>query len=70
MLDLSKLSMYDYYYRFPKHKYESRISLCYMVTDGLIFKVQTDDIHEDMKSNLERFDTSNFDKNNPYTVFT
>lgn len=68
ILDISKVVMYEYYYNFLKKKYGKKIQLAYTDTDSFLFQVETDDYYEDMKANLERYDTSEFPEDNVYQM--
>lgn len=69
ILDLSKVVMYDYYYNFLKDKkYGDKIKLAYTDTDSFVFQVETDDYYEDMKKNLEWYDTSDYLEDNIYQM--
>ena len=68
ILDLSKLLMYDFYYKklgemYPQSKYE----LLYTDTDSLIIEIETEDVYADMASEKYKnlFDTSNYPPNHP-----
>ena len=64
ILAISKALMYKFSYDFIKSKYSDKASLCYMDVDGLIINVKTEDFYENIADNIEeRFDTSNYDKN-------
>ena len=66
ILDISKITMYEFWYDFIKSKYESRAKLCYMDTDSFIINIKTEDFYEDISENvMERFDTSNYIYNRP-----
>ena len=61
ILDISKITMYEFWYDFIKSKYESRAKLCYMDTDSFIINIKTEDFYKDISENvMERFDTSNY----------
>ena len=60
VLELSKLLMYEFHYRYIKQQYNERARLCFTDTDSLCYHVVTDDIYADMKRNISHFDTSNF----------
>lgn len=68
VLELSKLLMYNFYYDFLKPLYQKNIQLCYMDTDSFILLIHTDDIYNDMKLHLSKFDTSNFPPNNIFNI--
>ena len=65
VLELSKLSMYEFYYEYLKAKYQSRCMLLFTDTDSLCCEIQTSDIYRDMGEAAELFDTSNFDPEHP-----
>ena len=63
VLELSKLHMYKFHYDFIKEKYGDKAKLLFTDTDSLCYVIETDDVYEDMKTNSEEFDLSNFGKN-------
>ena len=61
ILDISKVTMYEFWYDFIKSKYGSSAKLCYMDTESFIITVKTEDFYKDISENvIERFDTSNY----------
>ena len=66
VLDLSKTLMYDFYYNDLKAKYADKIELLYTDTDSLLFKVETQDLYEDIYANKDNYDLSNFDPESKY----
>lgn len=69
ILDIfSKVVMYEYYYNFLKPKYGTNISMAYTDTDSFVLHVKTDDFYDDMKQNLEYYDTSDYPKDNIYQL--
>lgn len=64
VLDLSKLLMFEFYYDYFKPKYPEA-KLLYTDTDSLIINVPTEDIYEDLKSELEYYDTSDYPNTHP-----
>ena len=64
ILDLSKITMYEFYYDYLKPKYDDDVKSCYTDTDSFIIHIKTDDIYADINNDVnERFDTSNISKN-------
>ena len=60
ILDISKITMYEFWYDFIKSKYGSRAKLCYMDTDSFVINIKTKDFYKDIAMDVkERFDTSN-----------
>ncbi|XP_071055460.1 uncharacterized protein [Onthophagus taurus] len=68
VLEISKLLMYEFYYNFLKPKYNEAIRLCYMDTDSFTVHINTDDLYEDIKLNLDKFDTSNYHLDNQFKI--
>jgi len=65
ILELSKLTMYQFYYDYLKPKYGDRCHLLFTDTDALCCEIQTGDLYDDMRQNLDLFDASNFDQKHP-----
>ncbi|XP_050505390.1 uncharacterized protein LOC126883768 [Diabrotica virgifera virgifera] len=68
ILDLSKTVIYDFYYGYIKKKYGEAANLLYTDTDSLIMEIFTPNFYEDMKRNLEHFDTSNYPTDNIHRI--
>jgi hypothetical protein len=60
VLDLSKATMYDFYYNKLLKRYGDKMSLCSMDTDSYMLEIRTKDFYEDMQTHIEDFDTSNY----------
>ena len=61
ILDISKITMYEFWYDYVKNKYDSRANLCYMDTDSFVINIKTKDFYKDIPMDVkERFDTSNY----------
>ena len=60
ILDLSKTLMYDFHYGYIKTKYGDNAQLCFTDTDSLLYDIKTADIYQDMASDADRFDTSDY----------
>ena len=61
ILELSKLTMYKFYYDYLKPKYDNRCKLLFTDTDSLCCQIETPDLYEDMGEVMDLFDTSNFE---------
>ena len=60
ILDISKITLYEFWYDFIKSKYGSSAKLCYMDTDTFVINIKTKDFYKDIAMDVkERFDTSN-----------
>ena len=63
VLELSKLHMYDFYYNHMMKKYgPEKAKLLFTDTDSLTYQVYTEDLYQDMKHDLQLYDTSNYPK--------
>ena len=61
ILDISKITMYEFWYDYVKSKYEDKARLYYMDTDSFVVNIKTKDFYKDIVENVkERFDTSNY----------
>ena len=43
ILDISKITMYEFWYNYVKIKYQDRARLCYMDTDSFVVNIKTKD---------------------------
>ena len=60
ILDISKITMYEFWYDYVKIKYEHKARLCYMDTDSFVINIKTKDFYKDISQDVnKRFDTSN-----------
>jgi len=62
ILDLSKTLMYGFHYEHMKPKYGSNLKLLFTDTDSFMYEIKTEDLYEDMKSDLDLYDTSDYPK--------
>ena len=63
ILDLSKLLMYDFYYKVMQPKYGDKMKLLFTDTDSLTFEIETEDIYKDIyydKEYKSYFDLSDY----------
>ena len=64
ILDSSKMLMYELWYDYIKPKYGDKAKLCYMDTNSFIIHIISEDFHEDIANEVERwFDTTIYDEN-------
>ena len=69
ILDISKITMYEFWYEIIKSKYGSSAKLCYTDTDSFIINLKTEDFYKDISENvIERFDTSNYIHDRPLPI--
>ena len=66
ILDISKVTMYEFWYDYVKIKYEDKARLCYMDTDSFVVNIKTKDFYKDISQDVnKRFDTSNYTFDRP-----
>ena len=66
ILDLSKITMHEFWYDYVKIKYQDRARLCYMDTDSFVVNIKTKDFYKDISQDVnKRFDTSNYTFDRP-----
>ena len=51
ILDISKITMYEFWYDYVKSKYEDKTRLCYMDTDSFVVNIKTKDFYKDIITN-------------------
>ena len=69
ILELSKITMYEFWYDYVKRKYMDNTRLFYMDTDSSVINVKTKDFYKDIAEDVkERFDTSNFSYDRPLPI--
>ena len=60
-IDISKITMYEFWYDYVKTKYQDNARLCYMDTDSFVVNIKTKDFDKDIIEDVnKRFDTSNY----------
>ena len=66
ILDISKITMYEFWYDYVKIKYEDKARLCYMDTDSFVVNIKTKDFYKDISQDInKRFDNSNYTFDRP-----
>jgi hypothetical protein len=63
VLELSKLTMYEFHYNNILALYGKNAKLLFSDTDSLCYEIITDDLYADMAKNLDWFDTSDYPPN-------
>ena len=64
VLELSKISMYEFWHDYVKPKYGEKVKLCYIGRDSFIVYIKTEDIYKDIAEDVEtRFVTSVMNQN-------
>ena len=66
ILDLSKVIMFDFHYKYIKPKYGNKAKLLFTDTDSFLYEIQTKDFYKDISGDVkDRFDTSDYPENHP-----
>ena len=66
ILDISKITMYEFWHDYVKIKYQDRARLCYMDTDSFVVNIKTKDFYKVISQDVnKRFDTSNYTFDRP-----
>ena len=60
ILELSKILMYEFHYNYIKNEYDNKSKLLFTDTDSLMYEIKTVDVHEDLSSNKEVVNFSNY----------
>lgn len=67
ILDLSKIIVYEFH-EYMIRLYGTNCRMLYTDTDSLIYEVICEDIYEDIKKDIHRFDTSAYAPNNQFNM--
>ena len=66
ILEISKITVYEFWYDYMKRKYGDMVKLCYTDTDSLVINIKTKDFYKDIAQDVEeRFDISNYSVDRP-----
>ncbi|XP_070170843.1 uncharacterized protein [Polyergus mexicanus] len=66
ILDISKIRLYEFHYENMLPLYRDKCKIMYTDTDSLIYRVECEDIYENMKRDIDKFDTSDYAMGNAY----
>ena len=71
ILELSKILMFDFHYKYIKPKYENKAKLLFTDTDSFLYEIETEDFYKDIAGDVkDRFDTSEYPENHPSGIPT
>ena len=66
ILEISKTTMYEFWYDYMKGKYGDMVKLCYTDTDSLVMNIKTKDFYKDIAKDVEeKFDPSDYGFDRP-----
>ena len=66
ILELSKVLMYEFHYDYIKNKCDNKSKLLFIDIDSLMYEIKTEDVYEDLSSDKEMFDFSNYSTQSKY----
>ena len=71
ILELSKIIMFDFHYKYIKPKYGNKAKLLFTDTDSFLYEIQTEDFYKDISGDVkDRFDTSDYPEGHPSGIPT
>ncbi|KYN10054.1 hypothetical protein ALC57_17743, partial [Trachymyrmex cornetzi] len=65
ILDISKVCLYEFHHEYMLPLYRKKCEIMYTDTDSLIYRIECDDVYDQMKRDITRFDTSDYSTDNP-----
>ena len=69
ILEISKITMYEFWYDYVRSKYGNKARLCYTDTDSFVINIKTNDFYKDIAQDIQqRFDTSNYSFDRPLPI--
>ncbi|XP_077272758.1 uncharacterized protein LOC143903165 [Temnothorax americanus] len=68
ILDISKVCLYKFYHEYMSPLYRDKCRIMYTDTDSLIYYIECEDVYENVKRDIARFDTSDYAIDNAYGI--
>ena len=68
ILDISKTCLYEFHHEYMSPMYRDKCRVMYTDTDGLIYHIECEDLYENIKRNVDKFDTSDYPADNAYGI--
>lgn len=68
ILDISKVTMFSYWYKYFLPKYGKNVQMVYTDTDSFLLELTTPDAYADIRNDPDTFDTSDYPENNIYGI--
>ena len=66
IFDLSKVLIYEFYYKYIQLKYDNYTNLLFTDTGSLVNEIKADDVYEDFYENENLFDFSDYPKDSNF----
>ncbi|XP_072750087.1 uncharacterized protein [Anoplolepis gracilipes] len=68
ILDVSKMCLYEFHHDYMIPMYREKCKVMYTDTDSLIYHIECEDVYENMKRDIDKFDTSDYAIDNAYGI--
>ncbi|KYN17802.1 hypothetical protein ALC57_09906, partial [Trachymyrmex cornetzi] len=68
ILEIAKLRLYEFHYEYMIPLYRDTCKILYTDTDSLIYLLECENVYEDIKCDIARFDTSDYPERNAYDI--
>ncbi|KYN28157.1 hypothetical protein ALC57_02429 [Trachymyrmex cornetzi] len=68
ILEIAKLRLYEFHYEYIIPLYRDTCKILYTDTDSLIYLLECENVYEDIKRDIARFDTSDYPDRNAYDI--
>ncbi|XP_077282243.1 uncharacterized protein LOC143908450 [Temnothorax americanus] len=68
ILDISKVCLYEFHHEYMSPLYRDKCRIMYTDTDSLIYHIECEDVYENVKRDIARFDTSDYAIDNAYGI--
>ena len=68
ILDISKTCLYEFHHEYMSPLYRDKCRVMYTDTDSLIYHIECEDVYENMKRDVCKFDTSDYAADNAYGI--
>ncbi|XP_070152494.1 uncharacterized protein [Polyergus mexicanus] len=68
ILDISKVCVYEFHHEYMLPLYRENCKIMYTDTDSMIYHIECEDVYENMKRDIARFDMSDYPANNVYGI--
>ncbi|KYN27561.1 hypothetical protein ALC57_03049 [Trachymyrmex cornetzi] len=68
ILEIAKLRLYEFHYEYMIPLYRDTCKILYTDTDSLIYLLECENVYEDIKRDIARFNTSDYPEINAYDI--
>ncbi|XP_072746958.1 uncharacterized protein [Anoplolepis gracilipes] len=68
ILDVSKMCLYEFHHDYMIPMYKEKCKVMYTDTDSLIYHIECEDVYENIKRDIGKFDTSDYAIDNAYGI--